>query len=222
MQTSRTLWTSLLLLLAGCSEHVFDANYDGGSAFVLSGEVSPTVVIDPEDDVMGAILWAWSLDGATGVSIEPVPTEIRLFRYSLEVPPPPVPLAASQGLPDAWPGLAELDLLVGVPVLLAAPPGADVTVSVRADGVFDWVGDNTSLEAQLAAVAPGHLLVVYDADVTSSRLGEAPEWSGHCALDDAVAGFTLYRRDALGCGGWSPLAEPGSRTEFQGVGMTPP
>ncbi len=212
------------MLLAGCSSEVLDERYDGGTAFRISGEVSPSVEIPADADVTGAVLWAWASGEDRGAALHLVPTETRLFRYTMDIPPPPAPAGGDDEMPSGWSGLQDVDLLLGVPVLVAVNDAQLPTPPVDATSpqLFEWIGDGIEPGLAPIGMTTSHALVAIDADLAVERLGEAAIWSGHCALDEAVPGFTLYVRDHAGCGGWRPLGQPGDLDEFQGIAMHPP
>jgi hypothetical protein len=122
-------------------------------------------------------------------------------------------------------------LLAGVPVLVEPDPGAEPHVTVDAGAVWAWVAGDagpdgvvTVTGGRWAAVAVDHVLLLAQAPgYAGLRLAPAPAWEVGgplCRLDGAVVGLTVYRAAALGCLGLEPLAAPGTRTEFQGIGLS--
>ena len=213
------------LLLWACSEAPLDANFDGGPAFRIAGEVSPGVAVSGTD-TRAAVAWAWVVDQNGGLLVEDAAFEARIWAYGMEIPPPPTP----EGTLAPWPTLGALPDgagLLGMPFLYEPDGSGEApTFEVDPDGFVPWldgVGESPVVArggARVAALPEAHLVGLYAGQ--SSTLGEHPYFSGDCALSELVPGLTLYRRDASGCGGLTPVALPGERLEFQGVTVRAP
>ena len=213
----------LLALTAGCDAAIVDDTWEGGVFFAISGPIDvPADSIGSEP--RGAIAWAWLLHGRISGRVEEAGFEPRVYSYALDVDHPPT-VDPNEGEPAGWAGWAGSSLLVGLP-LLYRPEDEAHDLQVIPEALFAWLsGDETDANAvvvpgsgdMLAAVTRDHLIV--------GLAGDPPGPPGHgapCGLDAAVAGLTLYRRGDGACAAWQPLADPGERTEFQGVPMGPP
>jgi hypothetical protein len=186
----------------------------------LAGSVAPDVTLDG-DDAGAVLVWATVASGETCVEVDPLRFVPHLLSYEAEVDGPPaldgdpcVPTPAAFG--DPGPFAAGLLVLVD--------PDQGQPLSVRADPVslLDWFATGagspgallTAERGRVAAVAGGYTLMV-----ARDGLAVGPEY---CRLDDVVPGLVLYDDRGVDCGGWAPLAEPGERTEYQGVDLEAP
>lgn len=220
---------SLLLIalgVAACTDGVFSRGDDLGPFLRLSGSVDPDAPISGER-TRGAVAWVWLREGELGSVVTEVPFEPLVYRYALTLSLPPDPGTGAL-LPEEELSLPGVTLLFGLPLLIEPAAGAFPDVALKPRALLDWVrGASPSLREALpdetvAAATAGHLLMLLHAEDGAERLTEADAWEqGHplCQVDQAVEGLTLYRVSEGKCGGWEPLAEPGERTEFQGVPM---
>ena len=208
---TRAAW--LLAAACGCGPTPLRRGDDLGPAYRVSGPVDPAVALSGRR-TRAAVAWAWMDDGAVdGLAVD-VPFEPLVYRYAVEVPPPPDPADGQGPEPtDAPPGLTAL---VGLLFLTEADEGA--TLEVDAPGLLDWAAGARSDALGLlhvdggaaAAVTRDHLLLL---------AASPPDPADPCWLDGVAGGLTLHRRVAVGCSGWEPLAAAGERTEFQGITM---
>lgn len=182
----------------------------------------------------GAVAWSWVVDGVLDGKVTEAPFEPLVYRYSLEIDPPPSPDDGTDPVPTDL-GADGIALAVGWPLLVEPATDAFPALEVDADALMDWAagarsdpsGVVTSTDgARVAAGTTDHVLVLLSAeDEDVGRLATAPTWdpgSSLCRFDGAVVGLTLYRSAGVGCFGWEALAPAGSRTEFQGIPVAPP
>lgn len=226
---------SAVLLLAtwGCGGPLVDQSSEGEPFFTISGPVGVDVAIGGVR-TRGAIAWAWVADSVLGGVATEVVFEPRVSHYALEVGAPPIPdLDAGSAAPGPFDDLPATDVLFGLPVLYE-PTGPDpVELTVDPAELVAWaLGDRPDPHGiatiddpslgRVEGLAEGHLLLAMAQDDGAQRLSEAPSWapgSELCALDELLAGLTLYRDAQPGCGRWHSMGAPGAFTEFQGVGM---
>ncbi|MCA9495006.1 MAG: hypothetical protein KC621_33995, partial [Myxococcales bacterium] len=73
------------------------------------------------DRTVGAVAWAWLIDGTVDGVVAQVPFEPLVYRYALDILPPPDPDDGTSSAPSTL-GTEGLALLVGWPIL-AEPDG---------------------------------------------------------------------------------------------------
>jgi hypothetical protein len=189
-----------------------------GPSFRLSGPVDAAVSVDAPV-MQGWLAWVWRVDGQLCGRGERVAFEPQVWRYALLVSGPPEIDTPDVCVP-APPSLADGPLVAwGVPVLSASE--VETTLQLDPGGVVDWLagaapfaGAIGANDGAIAAMTPSHLLAV-----AADNVAWAPE---ACRFDQISTGLTVYADAGVDCGGWERLAEPGSRTEFQGVALSVP
>lgn len=225
------------LTLCGCGAELVDRSYDGPPFLTLTGAVDVEPA-DAEDAPGAAVAWFWLTGSEATAAAWQVEWEPRVYSYSMTLRSPPgrddFEETGWSGGPVALP--SDVTLLVGLPLLIAGatddaaeePLAVDPELGRLIEWLADPSGDARALVQsedgmqRVIGVTRHHLLVAVGADEGVETLGEHPAWSDALpTLAEATPGLTLYawqERSAV----WAALAEPGVRTEFQGIDITPP
>ena len=210
------LANALLLGLFGCSSSVIDLSWQDDAFFQISGEVDPELVID-ESEIYGAIVWIWSDEDVWRGQVERTSFEARLLSYRMGIPGPPSAdtYSYTNALTDELQGFS---LLVGVPIVYQGLSPTTSAFEIDPAMLWSWLSTSTGLE-QAIRLENAHIIGTpsqYVVLTTGTPEGDAP-----CGFEQVGSGLTLYRADGEGCERWRPLADAGTRTEFQGVDLWP-
>jgi len=229
----------LLLVLSqtGCVGSLFDAGYSGAPYFTLSGPVEVDAATI-EGASQGWVAWAWYRQDSSSWLLEKMSFRPDILRYAMDIGAPPMhedPAATHQEASTQLTPLNGVDILIGLPVMLAAPDNATVDFELDPEAMLDWasgISDDANeilitqpnAPVELMAVTREYLLMAMNSAERLERLDDHRGWpkAEACGLGSLLEGLTLYRRGVGECSPWQRLAPAGERTEFQGVEMRSP
>jgi hypothetical protein len=205
-------------LAIGCASDPGEASF-----LRLRGAVAPEVSLQGSD-AEAVVVWVTAVDRELCVEVDVPSFAPTLFAYEVEIDAPPS-LEGDPCVPRPTDLVASGPAAWGVLALVDPEPGAAWEVTADPTTLLAWFAGSGSASigdvlhargGRIAAAAPGFALGVADVD------GADGFGVPYCRFEGLVEGLTLYEDHGVGCGGWSPVAPAGARTEFQGIDLVPP
>jgi hypothetical protein len=186
----------------------------------LRGGVASDVALEG-DDAGAVVVWVTAVDGETCVEVDELTFVPHLLAYEVEISGPPrldgepcVPTPADWGDP--------LPFAVGALALVDPERGRTVEVTADPLSLLGWFAGEAVSLGELLAVDGGRVAAVALEHALMATTEAPSVGTPYCRFERGIPGLVLYDDRGSGCGGWVPLAEPGERTEFQGVDLSAP
>lgn len=191
---------------------------DGPPFLLLRGEIEPEIRIDG-DDAIAMLAWVTAVDGELCFESVEVPFSPYLLQYEVAIEgPPPLQGDTCVVAPE---GLGDVRAAWGALLLTDPEPRRTTVIEADPSALLEWFSGEQAELAPLVLAQDGVIVALASRFSLMVSSGEPPTGDRFCRFDQILEGLAPYIDRGSDCGGWDPIAEPGTLTEVQGVDLEP-